>query len=285
MTLDGLGTAVELCPTDGAHSLKIDDIVIDGAECHRLVAFLEHIRDLHPYDNYWAVKTNNTIPIAAGLASSASFFAALALALNEGLSLNLSKEKLSCLARLGSASAARSIFGGFVGLHGGMIDAHEAYAFPIKSSLDVVMLLALVKRSKKPLSSREAMNHTAKTSPFYNSFLDAHRNDFLAAQQALKSGDFAGLGQIMEHSTLKMHACMWAAKPAVNYILPMSLTLIECVQKLRAEHGPIAYFTLDAGPNVKVLCQKKDQALVKNALLQIIPDVLSSKIGSGASLL
>ncbi len=288
MTLDGLGTKVHLSLCrEKEHSLRINGQQMHGPELLRLQQFLEKLRKQFSFNDFLSVETFSTVPVAAGLASSASFFAALCTAFNDALALRLNATDLSRLARQGSASSARSIFGGFSGLYGGEINDEEAIAFPIASALKLGILIAVVNKEKKAISSREAMNRTEKSSPFYQSFVNNHRQDFLGALSALAAGSFAELGQIMEHSTLKMHASMWAARPSINYLQPASLALIDLVYRIREKHGPLVYFTMDAGPNVKLFCEEKDLLKLHELVLQsqLVDDSILSKAGMGAQVI
>lgn len=285
MTLDALGTTVSLdLSCDQFHSLTINDRIIAGAELTRLNDYLEAVRRSYRFDGFFKISSQSSVPIAAGLASSAAFFAALSLTLNQSLELNLNAQNLSILARLGSASAARSIFGAFVGLHGGPITHEEAFAFPLENSLDLALLVAVVSIEKKALSSRAAMNMTEDSSPFFPTFVASHGPDFSGAIEALKQSSFPRLGEIMEHSTLKMHASMWAAKPAINYLHPATLALMNLIYDIRKKHGPIAYFTMDAGPNVKVFCETTNISLVKKIIIDsgLASELIESKPGPGA---
>lgn len=262
MTLNNLGCEVSLAP---AIARDAHEVVIDGAEASesahkRTAVFLEEVRARFPFTGYLQISSKTSVPYASGVASSAAYFASLTVALDRALDLNLSAKDLSTLARMGSGSAARSIFGGFAALHGGNHLQHEeayAYPLPMNNHLDLHLVIALVDDQPKAISSREAMIATRESSPFFAEFIATHHQDFAHAVQALSHGEFAALGHIMEHSTLKMFATMWTAQPPIIYWQPQTLTLIETVMTLRKEHGPIAFFTMDAGPNVKICALEK----------------------------
>jgi diphosphomevalonate decarboxylase len=290
MTFDNIGTSVVLAPAlDNKHSLKQENLAAQEKALLRLSSFLEIIRARIPYDGYLDISTTSNVPYQAGLASSAAFFAALIKALDNFYEFNLSPQELSKLARIGSASAARSMLGGFVGLHGGLISDEDAYAFEIKldPSLKLAMIVGIVSAQPKAISSREAMILTQETSPYYSSWLKSAPDDFKYAKKALEDGSFSQLGAIMEHSTLKMHASMWASKPAINYFLPSTLALMSIIIKLRETYGPIAYFTMDAGPNIKILCEDLHINLIKDTLLQsaLCEEIFISYPGSGAQVI
>ncbi len=226
------------------------------------------------------VTSRNHFPTASGLASSASGFAALALAATRAAGLTLEPHALSVLARRGSGSAARSIFGGFVRMH----DA--GYAEPIASPLvdQVRMVIAVVGAgAPKTHGSRDAMEHTAATSPLYRAWLELVPRDLAAAEAALAAGDLAALGAITESNALAMHASAIAARPAIVYWRPATLALLAEVTGLR-QAGVVAWATMDAGPHVKVLTTADDADTVASALLAIagVTAVTISEVGGPA---
>lgn len=286
MTLSHLGTKVTVASIDGlSHQASIINGILRENDLLRLQNYLELVRQYFPFNGFLKVVSESSIDISAGLASSASFFAALATALNTHFNWQLDQQQLSILARMGSASAARSIFGGFAALTGG-VSHEEAFAYPVSSKLDLAMVLAVVDQRPKPISSREAMNMTKATSPFYRAFIDSQNADFDRAVKALAEGDIAILGELMEHSTLKMFATMWTATPAINYWHTKSLELINMVYQLRKEEGEI-YFTMDAGPNVKIFCPEKKlpTVLTRLACSGLTTDIRTSAPGEGSKIL
>lgn len=260
MTLNDFGTTVSLSwSTSGAHETLIDGARVHAHVAMRTARYLEQLRALYPFDGFFVVSSTSNVPIASGLASSASFYAALATALNKILDLRLTVRDCSKLARVGSASAARSLFSRFAVLHGGLhCDHHDAYADSTiaHQNLDLAMVIAVVSDQPKPISSREAMVQSKATSPFFDAFVATQPKDFARAITALRDGSLETLGTIMEHSTLKMFSTMWTAQPAINYWHPHTIALINAVYELRLMLGPVVYFTMDAGPNVKILCSQ-----------------------------
>lgn len=289
MTLDNIGTTVTISSSNSkkTHSLIKDNKLVQGPALVRLSSFLENIRLKFSYDGFLKISTDSNVPYGAGLASSAAFFAALVQALNTFYDFNLDAKALSILARLGSGSAARSMMSSFVALLGGPINDDEAYAFQVSTKLKLAMIIAILNTKPKAISSREAMILTQQTSPFYPGWQSTAQADFEGALKALRDDDFSRLGIIMEHSTLKMHASMWAAQPAVNYFLPTTLALMNFVLNLRKEYGPIAYFTMDAGPNVKILCEQEKLELILNNLknTQLCEEIRVSYPGCGPQVL
>jgi len=209
------------------------------------------------------IDTHNTIPIAAGLASSASGFAALTLALNRFFSKNLSPKALSVYARQGSGSACRSLWPGFVEWQRGEADdGSDCYAFPLPSDwTDVRLAVITISHQAKTISSRSGMNHTVATSPLYASWRQRVDNDLNGIRQAIAHKNFQCLGKISEANALMMHATMFAARPAVCYWQPQTLAILQQVWQARAD-GLALYATIDAGPNIKLLFQTQNASAV-----------------------
>lgn len=214
------------------------------------------------------VRSINYVPTAAGLASSASAFAALAGACNSALDLKMDTQRLSTFARQGSGSASRSLLGGFVEWHKGQgDDSDSSYAEAFDNAdWDLAMVFVLVNRQAKKIDSRLGMEHTNKTSPFYQLWPQEVAQDLAKIKPAIKAQDIDAVGAIAEHNAMKMHAMTIAANPSFTYWEPGSIEAMHIVQQLR-EDGISAYITMDAGPNVKVLCRASDAERVKAAFV------------------
>ncbi len=226
------------------------------------------------------VVSNNTFPMGAGIASSASGFAALTLAACAALGLKKSEAELSGLARLGSGSACRSVPGGFVLWSG-------AYATSIAppQHWPLIDVIAVVADIHKAVGSTEG-HALADTSPLQAARLaDAPRRLGLC-EQAIRSRDFELLAEVIEQDALLMHAVMMTSQPSVMYWTPATLSVIKTVRELRWNGVPVA-FTIDAGPNVHCICEARALKQVKQALRQIEPvnDVIESGVGGPASVL
>ena len=211
------------------------------------------------------VTTYNNIPTGAGVASSASGFAALTMALNQFFQLNLTNREMSLIANLGSGSASRSIFKGFVYRHAGTDpDGFDSYSEPLPYTWPELKIgLVTVSETAKRVSSRDGMKRTVDTSPLYKTWPQQVQNDMAKMLQALKNKDFDLMGSTAEANALAMHACMRAATPSLNYFEPETVDIIKKVQHLRKEGLPL-YLTIDAGPNVKLLFLDKDKETIKS---------------------
>jgi diphosphomevalonate decarboxylase len=230
------------------------------------------------------VASVNSFPTAAGLASSASGFAALVVAVDHALGAGLERTELAELARQCSGSAARSIFGGFV----------ELRLRPDRSGCDTGQILAatdwplqvvvaITSAEAKAIGSTAGMLHTERTSPYYGAWLATSADDLAAARRAIEDRDFAALAAVSEHSCLKMHAVALASRPALLYWNGAS---VECLRRLRelAAGGAGVFFTVDAGPQVKAICLPEAADRVAAALAELpgVAQVLRCGIGEGA---
>lgn len=215
---------------------------------------------------FFAVYTANSIPTAAGLASSASGFAALTLAVNDLFAWNLDPRTLSILARLGSGSASRSIFRGFVLWHAGAQgDGLDSFAEELPYQWpDLRIGLLTLSAAEKAVSSREAMKSTKRGSLLYESWPSKVAQDLSSIHDAIATGDFEQLGRTAESNALAMHATGLGAWPPVLFWLPETVATLHRLWALRAE-GLRAYCTMDAGPNVKLIFLAEDEAAVAAA--------------------
>ena len=250
--------------------LVLNDEQQEPSKAKRVFSFLSRIDPGRPP---CLVTSANNFPTAAGLASSSSAFAALALASTHAAQKSYTKQELSILARQGSGSACRSIWGGWVRWDKGVReDGEDSHGTPIASCdhWDVCMIIAVVSSKPKKIGSTKGMLASEQTSPFYASWVQAAQEDVERAQIALKNKDIDALGECMEHSTIKMHSTMMTTKPTIRYWKPQSLAIIELVEALR-EEGLSCYQTMDAGPNVKILCPREQAQIVADRVGAIVP--------------
>jgi diphosphomevalonate decarboxylase len=284
LTLDRLGTRTRVA-FDGGGGAR-DRVTLDGAPAAekvaaRVTAFLDRVRARAGISSRATVVSDNSVPTASGLASSASGFAALAVAAARAAELDLTPTELSVLARLGSGSAARSIFGGFVEMaRGARPDGADAAArsLPDGDGWDVRLVVAITAAGEKALGSTAAMRRTAETSPYYEAWVRSVDADLAAAGAAIGTRDLLALGAVAERSALRMHASAMAADPPIIYWNPATLAAMARVRALR-EAGTSAFFTIDAGPHVKVLCAAPDAEMIAAALAEV-PGVLRTLVAA-----
>ena len=276
LTLDALvtRTTVEAAPED---SLRINGERRCDAKVHCLMQKMRAAFDLPPL----AVSTTNDFPTGAGLASSASGFAALVTAVDAAFDLGLDAGERSVWARRGSASAARSIHGGFATLG----DDTSWAAAPLASAehwpLEVVV--AIVSTQAKTVTSTQGMEHTRQTSPFYDGWLRSTPADYDIARRAVLARDFAALANVAEHSCLKMHGLMLSTAPALLYWNEATLAAIHTIRELQDDSAPV-FFTVDAGPQVKAVCAPGHGAAVADKLAAVrgVRRIVRSGLGAGA---
>ncbi|MFC6254477.1 diphosphomevalonate decarboxylase [Secundilactobacillus hailunensis] len=251
-------TAVQFDPNLAADEVVFDDQILSTTDSHRVRTFLDQVRALAHIDYRAKVTTQNFVPTAAGLASSASGFAALAGAASRAAGLNLNRRDLSRLARRGSGSATRSIFGGFVAWQQGHDDA-TSYAYPIdeQPTWDIAVVALVLTAKQKKISSRVGMKRAVETSPFYPAWVTASQADFKTMKTAIETQNFDLLGHTSEQNAMRMHALTLSSDPTFTYFNADSLKAMKMVTDLRLRGIP-CYFTMDAGPNVKIICHGND---------------------------
>ncbi|MCI2933019.1 diphosphomevalonate decarboxylase [Staphylococcus haemolyticus] len=255
-------------------TLTEDQLILNGEavnakESAKIQRYMEMIRKEAGISEHALIESENFVPTAAGLASSASAYAALAGACNEALQLGLSDKDLSRLARRGSGSASRSIYGGFAEWEKGH-DDESSFAHRIEADgweNELAMVFVVINNKSKKVSSRSGMSLTRDTSRFYQYWLDNVEPDLKETKEAIAQKDFKRMGEVIEANGLRMHATNLGAQPPFTYLVSESYNAMRIVHECR-EAGLPCYFTMDAGPNVKVLIEKKNQQAIVNKFLQ-----------------
>ena len=260
ISLGPLGTTTTIEPKDGSD----DEVVLNGLPVPADTGFARRLRDfLDPFRPAsgagFRVVTANTIPTAAGLASSASGYAALVIALDSLFGWNLSRGDLSVLARLGSGSASRSVYHGFVEWHAGTrADGMDSRAEKLDARWpDLRIGLVKISVAEKAVSSRDAMKGTVDTSLLYRVWPEQVTRDLASLHGAIQRGDFEALGRTAENNALAMHATALAAWPPTLFWKAESVAAMHRVWALRQQGLPV-YFTMDAGPNLKLIVENKN---------------------------
>ncbi|MDN6625819.1 MAG: diphosphomevalonate decarboxylase [Pisciglobus halotolerans] len=267
LTLDSFytETAVQFDESLDKDAFFLNDRLQNEKSTDKVSHVLDLFREAAGITTPAKVQSTNFVPTAAGLASSASGMAALAGAANLASGLNLDRQTLSTYARRGSGSATRSVYGGFVEWQKGTSN-EDSYAVKVDdASWDIGMVTVIVNNKEKTVSSREGMKKTVATSPFYPRWLKSTPIDLAEMKSAIYNKDFQKLGEITEQSGMKMHGTMLGANPPFSYWEPDSIVAMQTVHHLRATGIP-CYFTMDAGPNVKILCRLSDSHKIKEGL-------------------
>ena len=259
LALDALRTVTTVALDAARDELILDGIAAKPKELARARALLDAAGIHQPA----YIESQNEFPTGAGLASSASGFAALAVAASAASGKPRSIRELSALARLGSGSATRSVPGGWAVWRD---ESAEQLCPP--SHWAVCMVVAACRAGEKEVSSRDGMRSTQETSPFHREFIAQCGRDLPRAIEALYTKDIHALGTIAETNALRMHADALAADPPILYWLPATVACLDRIAKLRRE-GIAAYATIDAGPHVVALCLAADAERVREVLAEI----------------
>ena len=231
------------------------------------------------------ISSRSNFPISAGLASSASAFAATTVAAASAAGRSLGIEELARLAGSSSGSAARSLYGGFAELK----NAGDTIDLTSLCDVDVwplQVVVAITATEAKATGSTEAMQISRDTSPFYASWIEQQKHDLDIARNAIVRRDFKQLGEIAEHNCLKMHSVMWASRPPMVFWNAATMRCLQTVRQLHGE-GCDVFFTIDAGPQVKAICLPKDVDVVRQALAGTpgVIEIMTSGLGPAARLI
>lgn len=285
MTLGGLETSTHITLLEpGANDvLVLNGESVTGPPQARVTAFLDVVRSISNHAEGVRVESINNFPSGAGIASSAAAFAALSIAANSAFDLSLSPESLSRLARRGSGSAARSIFGGYVELSTGSRD-EDSYAQQIFDAdhWHLEDWIAVIDPDHKSTGSTEG-HKLAETSPIQAARIDDTPRRVQICRNAIENRDFASFAEVVEQDSNLMHAVMITSEPSLLYLQPASLLLMQSIKSWRRE-GLHACFTIDAGPNVHVLCTAESSDEVERRLREfdVIRDLIHAVPGQGA---
>jgi diphosphomevalonate decarboxylase len=281
ITLRDLHTEVDVELLTG---LRSDVLLVNGAESPSMLPRISLCLDrvLGEQRSRARVQSHSNFPIAAGLASSASAFAATTVAAAAAAKLSYTTVELARLAGAASGSAARSLIGGFAELKnaGDTIDVNalcDLEAWPLE------VVVAITETGPKSTSSTSAMEISRQTSPFYDSWVQQQGHDLDVARAAIEQRDFAQLATIAEHNCLKMHSVMWASRPPTVFWNAATMRCLQTVRRLQGE-GCRVFFTIDAGPQVKAVCVPEDLEPVRRALADTagVQAIMTSSLGPAA---
>lgn len=290
MTCEGLWakTTVEWGIAD-KHEITINDEELKKDE-KDILGHLDRIRDVAGLTTHAKVISETNFPVAAGLASSAAGLASLTLAATRAAGLNLGEKELSVLTRQGSGSACRSICSGFAEWHRGeRDDGLDSYATTIASPKewpDFRIIACIVSEKKKPVGSRAGMAQTVATCPYYPQWVESATKDLAIVREGIRAKDFQRVGSAAELNCLKMHATMMSTTPPIIYWTPETMEVIHAVRRWRDEGTP-CYFTIDAGPQVKILCMESSREELEQRLKELegVIKTITCKPGDGAKLM
>ncbi|MEJ2217350.1 MAG: diphosphomevalonate decarboxylase [Gemmatimonadota bacterium] len=223
-----------------------------------------------------------TFPVAAGLASSAAIFAAVTCAAIDAFDLELHDDALADLARAGgSGSAARSVAGGFVEWRPGTGDETELEVIAPASHWEVRDVIAIADPCPKRVSSREG-HRRAFSSPYFDRRLALLDERIARVRDAIRRRDIDALGAVAEEEAVDLHLIAMSSRPPIRYWRPATVAILEEVEAMRHD-GVSAWSTLDAGPNVHVLCEPGAEPEVARRLAGVpgVQRIIRDRVGEG----
>lgn len=282
MTLDAYYTDTSVEITSNDNEFYLNNNKANDLASKRVFNYIRTLNQHFGINHNYIINSYNHVPTAAGLASSSSAFAALAAAFTKANDLEVNQTELSRLARLGSGSATRSVYGGFVEWQKGTND-QTSIAVPINEQpdLDLQLLAIELKNTPKDLSSTAGMKQ-ATSSPFFKPWLARNELEITEMKQAIATNDFTKIGSLAELNANEMHAVNLTAKPEFTYFEPNTIAIIKLVEQLRMQ-GIEAYYTIDAGPNVKILTQLRNSKAIQEKVHELFDHVkiIESSFGPG----
>lgn len=287
MNLDGLYTRTQVTfdPELAADTLLLNGQPAEDPARQRVSAFLDVVRSLAGLDLFAQVASANNFPTGAGIASSASAFAALSLAASAAAGLQLDEPALSSLARRGSGSACRSVPGGFVEWQTGEGES-DSYAYSIAPAEHWKLndCIAVVSREHKPTGSTQG-HAMADTSPLQADRVSSAPERLKKCRRAILARDFEALAAVAELDSNMMHAVMMTSQPILLYWEPATIEIMRTVQEWRGGGLPV-FYTIDAGPNVHVICpaESVDQVCADLEDIPGVQQVIRAKAGGPALL-
>ena len=263
LTLENMYTETTLSPLPA--DAKADAFYING----QLQNEAEHAKMRKIIDRYRPegagfvrIDTKNNMPTAAGLSSSSSGLSALVKACNAYFQLGLNRRELALEAKFASGSSSRSFYGPLAAW-----DKDSGEIYPVETDLKLAMIMLVLEDQKKPISSRDGMKLCVETSTTFDEWICQSEQDYKDMLVFLKENDFKKVGELTEKNALAMHATTKTATPSFSYLTDASYEAMDFVRQLR-EQGESCYFTMDAGPNVKVLCLEEDLEYLSELLGQ-----------------
>ena len=258
------------------HQLFINGV--EESDLSKILPSLEYLSKFSKSDDYLVIQSQNNFPTSSGLASSASGIASFVTAYEAhyGLNLEANQKVESCL--LGSGSAPRSLIGGFV-----LMDQNNNFRCTQilkKPDWPLDVLICIVSKEQKKISSREGMEISKKTSPIYKDWLDINGKHINLALNAIKEKDMIGLQNVTEENCKMMHNVMETSVPSISYMTDVTHSCLLQIENLRSS-GHKLFYTIDAGPQVKIICDPKSTETIKEKIIDRtdIIDIIHAGLG------
>lgn len=253
LTLENMYTETRLSPLPAGATrdeFYINEQLQNEAEHEKMSRIIDRFRQ--DSADFVRIDTRNNMPTAAGLSSSSSGLSALVKACNAYFETGYDTEELAQLAKFASGSSARSFFGPLSAW-----DKDSGAIYPVQTDLKLAMIMLVLYDERKPISSREGMRICQATSGNFKEWVEQSAQDYRNMLTYLKDNDFDRVGQLAESNALLMHSTTQTAQPPFSYLTDQSYAAMDFIKELR-QKGERCYFTMDAGPNVKVLCLEED---------------------------
>ena len=253
LTLENMYTETTLSPLPAdasSDAFYINDQLQNEAEHAKMSKIIDRYRPEGA--GFVRIDTKNNMPTAAGLSSSSSGLSALVKACNAFFQLGLNRRELALEAKFASGSSSRSFYGPLAAW-----DKDSGEIYPVETDLKLAMIMLVLEDQKKPISSRDGMKLCVETSTTFDEWIRQSEQDYKDMLVYLKENDFKKVGELTEKNALAMHATTKTATPSFSYLTDASYEAMDFVRQLR-EQGESCYFTMDAGPNVKVLCLEEN---------------------------
>ena len=263
LTLENMYTETTFSPLSAdasSDAFYINDQLQNEAEHVKMSKIIDRYRPEGA--GFVRIDTKNNMPTAAGLSSSSSGLSALVKACNAYFQLGLNRRELALEAKFASGSSSRSFYGPLAAW-----DKDSGEIYPVETDLKLAMIMLVLEDQKKPISSRDGMKLCVETSTTFDEWIRQSEQDYKDMLVYLKENDFKKVGELTEKNALAMHATTKTATPSFSYLTDASYEAMDFVRQLR-EQGESCYFTMDAGPNVKVLCLEEDLEHLSELLSQ-----------------
>ncbi len=268
-------TSIESQSNQQQHTIIINNQQANELDTLKVTRFLEHFTD----NEKVCIRSTNFVPTKAGLASSASAYASIAKAANKYFDKNYSDERLAKITRFGSGSAARSIFSNFVKWVANT-DNIEMIDAPM---MDIGMFVLMIDEKSKKIASTQAMELSKNTSWIYDHWVERANKQAMDMEQAIINNDFHKVGEIAQDNAMSMHMTMMSSAPSILYFQPKTIEIMHRLLHLQQTSNQL-YFTMDAGPNIKVLIEHKNKEKIYKQLKDICKgiDIIYSQPAKGA---
>jgi len=281
LTIDALTSTTKISRNQGSSE---NIWMLNGKEQNdlaRINPVLKYLNNISRNNYGCIIKSENNFPTSAGLASSASGIASLVVAYNQFFKLGMSFDLLVKASMIGSGSAPRSLLGGFVILN--VEDQVTSQTILEPEEWPLTIIICITDEKEKIVSSREGMEISRKTSPLYQSWLDSNKEDIQIAKSAIAENNLRRLGEVAEKNCYLMHEVMRTSSPKINYMTENTNNCIKEIKTIR-EEGVDLFFTVDAGPQVKIVCKTEDKDIIKAKFSNkpYVIKLVEANIGLGA---